>query len=143
MNNGYSHENIDINIFIATVFKCGQEIRNYFCVVFFSRVSNFTLLEFISLQESILVNSGEPVLVFFRLYNPLGVDITGISMYFVYPSNLALFVSKVQCFCFDLLQIKTHESVELPIIFYIDSTIESDNIVFYSTIYLSYVFFIQ
>lgn len=123
--------------------KDDDMLDSYFLVKFFSRVSNFTLLEFISLQDSILVSSGEPALVFFRIYNPTGVDITGISLYFVYPSNMALYVSKVQCFCFDLLQIKKNESVELPVLFYIDSTIEIETVVFDSTIYLSYVFFIQ
>jgi len=140
-----SHESSELNIFFAAVCTYNSDgiLHSYFSVKFFSRVSNFTLLEFISLQDSILVSSGEPALVFFRIYNPTGVDLTGMSMYFVYPSSLAMYVSKVQCFCFDLLQIKKNESVELPVLFYIDSTIESETIMFDSTIYLSYVFFLQ
>jgi cytochrome c oxidase assembly protein Cox11 len=141
-----AHELGSVNIYVHAcecTYKNEDMLHNYFLVKFFSRVSNFTLLEFISLQDSILVISGEPALVFFRIYNPTGVDITGMSMYFVYPSNMALYVSKVQCFCFDLLQIKKNESVELPVLFYIDSTIEIETVVFNSTIYLSYVFFLQ
>lgn len=141
-----AHESFLVNVYVhacVETYKNDGLLHNFFLVKFFSRVSNFTLLEFISLQDSILVSSGEPALVFFRIYNPTGVDLTGISMYFVYPSNMALYVSKVQCFCFDLLQIKKNESVELPVLFYIDSTIEIETVVFDSTIYLSYVFFLQ
>lgn len=149
LNKWCAHESSEVNIFVAAdgtnKSVCASEsdcILN-FSVKFFSRVSNVALIEFISLQDSILVSSGEPALVFFRIYNPTGLDLTGMSMYFVYPSSLSLYVSKVQCFCFDLLQIKKHESVELPVLFYLDSTIELETLILDSTIYLSYVFFIQ
>ena len=113
-----------------------------FNIKFFSRVSNFTLLEFISLQDSVVARSGEPVLVFFRVYNPTGVVLIGLSMYFVYPSNMALFVTKIQCFCFDVLQIKPHESIELPVLFYIDNAVDFETVVRDSTLYASYILFI-
>lgn len=142
------HETISVNDSSCTdryksINLVKDESVTYYNVTFFTRVSNFTLLEFVSLQDSILVTPGEPVLVFFRIYNPTGVALTGMSMYFVYPSSVAVFVSKVQCFCFDLLQVKQNESVELPVIFYVDETILLDKVCFDNTIYLSYVFFIQ
>jgi cytochrome c oxidase assembly protein subunit 11 len=111
-------------------------------VKFISRVSNFTLLEFLSLQKSIIVHSGESTLAFFRIYNPTFFDITGISMYYIFPINAAIHVNKVQCFCFDLFTVSSLESVELPILFYV-SDICSLRSIGISSFIISYVFFIN
>lgn len=119
------------------------EVAKSLEVIFLSHVSNFTLLEFISLQDSIRINPGETGLAFFRIYNPTTFSLSGVSIYFVYPSNISVYVHKIQCFCFDIVNIKSRETVELPILFFIDKLFLFDNIIFENTIYISYVFFIQ
>lgn len=123
--------------------KKTQNVDNNFEVKFFSKVSNFSLLEFKSLQESIIICPGETGLVFFRLFNPMSYELTGMSLYFIYPSNISIYVHKIQCFCFDLIKIKSNESIELPILFYLDSLLWYDNSIFERLIYISYIFFLR
>jgi cytochrome c oxidase assembly protein Cox11 len=106
---------------------------------FISRVSNMTLLEFISLQRRIIANIGETTLVFFRMYNPTSFDILGISMYYVFPSISSIYINKIQCFCFDLSQIYSNETVELPVLFYIS---RSEDMSIFNVI-ISYVYFVH
>jgi hypothetical protein len=107
-----------------------------------SHVSNYSPLEFISLQDNIVVFPGESSLIFFRLYNPTSLELTSISIYFVYPSNAGAYVNKIQCFCFDQVTIKCFETVELPVLFNIDKRILLDKM-FEERWYFAYVLFVQ
>lgn len=118
-------------------------LENYVEIKFFSKVSNFSLLEFKSLQESIIICPGETGLVFFRLFNPMNYELTGMSLYFIYPNNISIYIHKIQCFCFDLIKIKANESIELPILFYLDTLLSFDNNIFDRLIYISYIFFLS
>lgn len=131
------------NINISYWIKSKVNFDNNFEVKFFSKVSNFSLLEFKSLQESIIICPGETGLVFFRLFNPMNYELTGMSLYFIYPSNISIYVHKIQCFCFDLIKIKSNESIELPILFYLDNLLLYDNSIFEKLIYISYIFFLR
>lgn len=108
---------------------------------FVSRVSDFSLLEFSSLQQLILVTPGESTLVFFRIYNPTAFDVTGLSLYYIFPIAAALYVNKVQCFCFDIVQVHSLESIELPVLFYLSSIMSSTSAIY--VLFISYVFFIR
>ena len=112
-----------------------------FEVLFFSRVSNFSLLEFTSLQERLTVYPGETGMIFFRLYNPTIYDMSGVSLYLIYPSNISVYINKIQCFCFDLISIRNNETVELPVLFFVDKKLLYDNALFDKMIYIYYVFF--
>lgn len=120
---------IDLHIF--------YEIR--FCL----RVSNISPLEFQfqSLQDHIIMIPGETGLIFFRLHNPTQYDITGISLYSVYPTQFSIYLQKIQCFCFDELLIRSHETIELPVLFYLDKLLLLDNKISEKIIYLSYTLF--
>ena len=118
-------------------------VNNFFEIKFFSRVSNFSFLEFISLQESVIVFPGETGLVFFRLFNPTMYNLTGISLYFISPSNVSVYLNKIQCFCFDLINIRQNETIELPILFFLDKLLLFDNNIFDRLIYISYIFFLK
>lgn len=131
------------NIDLFCVIKKNIRIDNYFEIKFFSKVTNFSLLEFISLQESIIVCPNEVALVFFRLFNSSDYDLIGTSLYFVYPGNLSIYVHKLQCFCFDLIKIKKSESIELPVLFYLDMFSYYESAIFDRLIYLSYLFFLR
>lgn len=112
-------------------------------IKFITHVSNASLVEFISLQEEMIVQAGESSLIFFRIYNPSMYQITCISMYYIFPGEASPYVSKIQCFCFDQLRINGHESVELPVLYYIERSLLQDNIRFDNTMYISYVIFTQ
>jgi cytochrome c oxidase assembly protein Cox11 len=129
------------NIVIASVLsEFVNFIPLYIDMRFISRVSNFSLLEFTSLQSRIIVNPGDTTLVFFRMYNPTTFDIVGTSLYYIFPVAASVYLKKIQCFCFDLLQINSYESVELPVLFYISSYIDMHTQLY--SLVCSYIFFV-
>lgn len=99
------------------------------------------MLEFISLQPCIIANPGETTLIFFRIYNTTSFDIVGTSLYYIFPAIASIYVKKIQCFCFDLLQIHSFESIELPVLFYISKYLELSSNLY--TFIISYVFFVH
>lgn len=139
----------DSNIYIEILETC--EIDSFIIpdkcefieIKFISNVSNISLIEFVQLQNNLILNFGETGLAFSRIYNPTNLDLTGISMYFVYPNEVSIYINKIQCFCFDLIRISRNETIELPILFYFDSELYINNIDIDKLIYISYIFFIQ
>jgi hypothetical protein len=92
-------------------------------VSFLANVSESALLESVGLQDSVYIYAGEPCLVFFRLYNPTLFSLSGVSIYFTYPPDSAVYVNKLQCFCSDMPSINAHETLELPVLFFLDPSI--------------------
>jgi len=52
---------------------------------------------------------------------------SGVTIYTISPFYLSYYVQKIQCFCFEELQIQGHQALELPVIFYIDPLMENAN----------------
>ena len=92
-----------------------------FQLYFFTKVAAFSnLISFFCLQNYILIFNGETSLVFFRLINFTIFSYNAISIYIMFPINSILFLNKIQCFCFSKLFINQNESIDLPVILYID-----------------------
>lgn len=111
-------------------------------VSFLANVSESALLESVGLQDSVYIYAGEPCLVFFRLYNPTLFSLSGVSIYFTYPPDSAVYVNKLQCFCSDMPSINAHETLELPVLFFLDSSImlESRKNNTFTETYIIYLF---
>lgn len=116
--------------------------KKWFQLIFLSKVGSLGFLEFKTLQETIIVIAGETVLVFFRLYNPTGLNLTCLSYYLIFPNNYTIYVSKLQCFCFDTILINSFESIDLPVLFFIDSMILKE-INLYNRLYLYYLILLK
>jgi len=114
---------------------------DYIEIFFQTATSNFNFVEFCSLQKNIYIIPNETHLVFFRMYNSVMYEITGISIYLLYPTDYLVYFNKVQCFCFDELLFYPYESIDLPVIFFVSNDILNNVDFFYSNkIYLSYLF---
>jgi len=75
------------------------------------------------------------------MYNSVMYEITGISIYLLYPTDYLVYFNKIQCFCFDELLFYPYESIDLPVIFFVSNDILNNVDFFYSNkIYLSYLF---
>jgi len=88
--------------------------------------SNDELL-FQVLQRHIYTAPGDLTLVFFHMENLSNVSFSGVTIYTIAPFYLSYYVQKIQCFCFEELQIQGNQSLELPVIFFIDPSIENTN----------------
>ena len=88
------------------------------------------------------VKIGETVTTFFRVRNEGRRASTGIASYNVQPGQAGAFFVKLRCFCFDDQTLKPGESVEFPVVFYVDPAIKADRTLDgLSTITLSYTYF--
>jgi cytochrome c oxidase assembly protein subunit 11 len=93
-------------------------------------------------QRSMTVETGETVLAFYRATNLTDKAIVGISTYNVTPMKAGLYFHKIQCFCFDEQRLRPHETVEMPILFFVDPDMVTDkNTAEIDSIVLSYSFF--
>jgi cytochrome c oxidase assembly protein subunit 11 len=98
--------------------------------------------KFIPLQKELRLIIGESGLAFFEAHNPTDYPITGISTYNVTPQQAGIYFNKIQCFCFDEQLLKPHETIEMPVFFFIDpSFLEDSKMDQVDTITLSYTFF--
>lgn len=79
------------------------------------------------MQRHIYTAPGDLTLIFFHMEN-LGIDShSGVTVYTISPFYLSYYVQKIQCFCFEELQLQGKQLLELPVIFYIDPLMENSN----------------
>lgn len=118
-------EDINKSINLLFDYKINDIINNnkWICLTFLAKVSNLGFLEFKTLQDNIIVMHGETTLCFFRLYNPTNYNLTCISYYLIFPNNYSIYITKLQCFCFDTILINKFETLELPVLFFISNGI--------------------
>lgn len=79
---------------------------------------------FVPVEKSVVVHPGENRLVAFRATNLSDQPLTGQATYNVTPFSAGPFFNKIQCFCFERQVIQPHETVSLPVSFFIDPAIE-------------------
>ena len=98
--------------------------------------------EFGPVNGKVIVRVGEPILVYYRVKNLSDKTIIGTATYNVTPLRAGSYFSKIDCFCFAEQELKPGESVELPVSFFVETSIESDpSMEDINTVTLSYTFF--
>jgi cytochrome c oxidase assembly protein subunit 11 len=98
--------------------------------------------EFEPLDRAVTVQVGESALAYFRATNTSDRPITGVATYNVTPYKAAPYFVKLECFCFTEQTLQPGETVEMPVLFFVDPEIESDRRTDdVTTITLSYTFF--
>lgn len=91
---------------------------------------------------SVEVRLGETKTVFFRVRNAGATASTGIATFNVQPDQAGAHFVKMQCFCFNEQVLAAGESVDLPLVFYVDPALTSDpDVRDLPEIVLSYTYF--
>jgi cytochrome c oxidase assembly protein subunit 11 len=93
-------------------------------------------------ERSVKVHLGEEKLVFFRATNLSQRPIVGTATYNVTPERTAGWFNKIQCFCFTEQLLQPGQSVDMPVLFFVDADMDKDRR--YDdvhTITLSYTFY--
>jgi cytochrome c oxidase assembly protein subunit 11 len=97
--------------------------------------------EFEPLQREMTVNVGETALAFYRATNTTDRPVTGVASYNVTPFKTGPYFAKLECFCFTEQTLGPGESMDMPVIFFVDPLMDEerrlDDI---RTITLSYTF---
>lgn len=93
-------------------------------------------------QVSQTLRIGESGMAFFSVTNNSDQPITGTAMYNVVPETAGAYFQKLQCFCFDAQTIAAGQTVEFPMLYFIDPEITRDfETAKVNEITLSYTFF--
>ena len=97
---------------------------------------------FTPVQRQVRVRLGQDTLVFFRAENLSDHDIVGHATFNVTPDKIGIYFKKIQCFCFTEEKLGAHQSVEMPVDFFVDPKLAADhNANDVTNITLSYTFF--
>lgn len=111
-------------------------------VRFDSNVDSALPWRFEPLQREVKVQLGEERLVHYRVTNVSQRPLVGTSTYNVTPESAGPWFNKIQCFCFTEQLLLPGQSVDMPVIFFVDPDMDKDrrydNI---RTVTLSYTFF--
>jgi cytochrome c oxidase assembly protein subunit 11 len=93
-------------------------------------------------QRSQMVTLGQPKLAFFTATNTGSAAVTGRALFNVTPESAGPYFSKLECFCFKNQTIRPGETVEFPVVYFVDPRYAADrDAVAAGPITLSYTFF--
>ncbi len=93
-------------------------------------------------RTALRVRLGETTLALFRAENVSKEPIIGTAAFNVTPAKAAIYVNKIQCFCFTQQRLAAGEKAEFPVSFYVDPKLAADQYTAdVRVITLSYTFF--
>lgn len=88
------------------------------------------------------IRLGERGIAAFLAKNTADVPVAGTAVYNVTPLKAGKYFHKIQCFCFDEQILQPGEEISMPVVFFVDPSMDKDpNMDDVRTITLSYTFF--
>ena len=98
--------------------------------------------KFDPVQRTVRVKPGAQTRVLYRAKNLSARSTTGTAVFNVTPAKAGQYFSKIQCFCFTEQTLKPGESIDMPVIFFVDPKIREDETTKHiDEITLSYTFY--
>lgn len=120
------YTNVDISCFYFVEFYRYYSY-DLFIIYFDCLVNKKHLLNFYVLQNKLFIFPGETTLCFFRILNITSDVLSAFTLYVITPLEYSIYVSKIQCFCFEEIVFYPQELIDLPILFILDPIILEDN----------------
>ena len=77
-------------------------------------------------QRTIRIAPGERTKIFYRAQNLSARPITGQAAFNVTPDQAGKYFNKIQCFCFTEQTLKAGQTVDMPVVFFVDPKILKD-----------------
>ena len=77
-------------------------------------------------QETVRIAPGAKTQIFYKATNLTARTTTGQAVFNVSPEVAGPYFSKIECFCFTEQTLKPGESVDMPVIFFVDPKIRED-----------------
>ncbi|QIE56233.1 cytochrome c oxidase assembly protein [Pikeienuella piscinae] len=92
-------------------------------------------------KTTMKIRIGETGLAFYEATNPTDRVVAGAASYNVAPYSAGGYFTKIDCFCFTEQVLQPHQTVRMPVTFYVDPEItEDEEAKLVTTITLSYTF---
>ena len=90
----------------------------------------------------ITLRTGQTATVYYKVRNDAGRAITARAEYNVTPDVVGGYFDKISCFCFSEQTVGPNETVEMPVVFFLDPALERDkSLAAVDSVTLSYTFF--
>jgi cytochrome c oxidase assembly protein subunit 11 len=106
------------------------------------RVEQYSDRDFAPVERTVTVKIGETVQVAYRAKNVAARPASGRASFNVSPHLAGAYFMKVECFCFTDTELKPGETMDMPVVFYVDPEIvDVPELRDLRTITLSYTFF--
>jgi cytochrome c oxidase assembly protein subunit 11 len=120
----------------------GEILAKTIKVRFDSNVSNELDWEFAPKTREVELRIGEKSMVSYTAKNVSQFDSFGTATFNVSPGAAGVYFNKIECFCFTEQKLTPGQSVDMPVVFFIDPDIVNDPLLKdATTITLSYTFF--
>ena len=98
--------------------------------------------KFHAVQTAMKVRLGEQNMAHYRAVNTSDKPLTGTAVFNVTPVNAGIYFNKIQCFCFTEQTLAPGESIDMPVVFFVDPDMLNDpDAVNIKEITLSYTFY--
>ncbi|MFC4625111.1 cytochrome c oxidase assembly protein [Daeguia caeni] len=111
-------------------------------VRFDANTANGLPWDFSPMQREVTIRIGETTLVKYQAKNAFDQPSYGRASFNVSPGRAGAYFNKVECFCFTDTTLQAGESMEMPVVFFVDPEIVNDpDLKDVKTITLSYTFF--
>ena len=92
--------------------------------------------------REVSIRIGETAQAHYTASNPFPTPTSGRATYNVTPAFAGSYFNKVECFCFTDTTLKSGETIDMPVVFYVDPDIvDAPELKGITTITLSYTFF--
>jgi cytochrome c oxidase assembly protein subunit 11 len=75
---------------------------------------------------SMRLRTGDTATVFYKATNHSKHPVTGIATYNVAPDQVGAYFNKIACFCFTEQTLAPGETLELPVVFFLDPALEKE-----------------
>ncbi len=111
-------------------------------VRFDANVSGGVPWDFKPLQRDVTMRIGETTQIAYQAVNLFDRPAAGRATFNVTPELAGAYFNKVECFCFTDTTLKAGETLDMPVVFYVDPAIDDvPELKHINTITLSYTFF--
>jgi cytochrome c oxidase assembly protein subunit 11 len=77
-------------------------------------------------QNTVRIQPGAQTKIFYKAQNLSARAWTGQAVYNVSPDTVGKYFKKIQCFCFNEQTLKAGQTVDMPVVFFVDPAIKKD-----------------
>jgi cytochrome c oxidase assembly protein subunit 11 len=82
--------------------------------------------KFEPVQRTVRIAPGARTQIFYRATNLVARPVTGQAVFNVSPDTVGQYFKKIACFCFTEQTLKPGETVDMPVVFFVDPKIRQD-----------------